>query len=217
MQFSGIILSLLISSFTTNVEAKDLRDSVVKLTVRSFSNSSDCYSSEGGAFFLDSLSTLHTAAHVITKCGNSSIARQGPFDYVIEMDIRNDYFSEPLVLHNVKLVEFDLASDHAILDLSAYTYLLPIQLTFLRTATAIPQANDVTYSAGYANHSKSLVVIEGRFKGVVQKEPNLIEFVIDGAMPAGQSGGPTVNKNMDVVGVNRARTANEGLVVNVLN
>lgn len=176
---------------------KEIEKSVVKIEIPSPGGSIDCKISTGTGFFLETITKLETAAHVLTLCSSSQINFED--STINEIIISNSYFIEPLVIKNVKIIKFDTKTDRATLNLTRSVYKFPFEIRSLKKSQQIPTEGESLLVVGYPNRIYN--VIQSAFSKLVKfKEQDF--FVIDSDVQGGASGGPTLNSDFEVIGVN---------------
>ena len=193
MKFFYTLLILAISHVSYATEQaeeifKQLAPSLYQ--IRLIDNASGEKSSIGTGFQISSDGLIATNYHVI-----SGVARH-PEKYSIELQ---DHHGEkyPLSLQSV-----DVINDLAIVKREV-TQAMP----FFSLAQSSPVKGEELYSLGNP-HDLGMIVVPGTYNGLKKESFNdRIHFT--GSVNPGMSGGPVVNKNTKVVGINVATSGNQ--------
>ena len=147
-------------------------------------------SSIGSGFQISSDGLIATNYHVI-----SSFARH-PEKYRIEY-LDNKGNKAPLTLKSIDVIN-DLALVKRDVDQA---------MPFFEISQSIPTKGEELYSLGNP-HDLGMIVVPGTYNGLKKESFNdRIHFT--GSVNSGMSGGPVVNKNTEVVGVNVATSGNQ--------
>lgn len=105
--------------------------------------------------------------------------------------------------NNAKLVNFDVINDLALLQIERQT---PHE-KFLPLAKSLPIQGSTIYSLGNP-HDLGMIVVPGTYNGLKKNSfHDVIHFT--GSVNSGMSGGPVVNENGQVMGVNVASAGNQ--------
>ncbi|MEW6991869.1 serine protease [Colwelliaceae bacterium 6441] len=147
-------------------------------------------SSIGSGFQISSDGLIATNYHVI-----SSFARH-PEKYRIE------YLD-----NNGNKAELTLKSIDVINDLAIVKRAVEQEMPFFAIAKNVPSKGEELYSLGNP-HDLGMIVVPGTYNGLKKESFNdRIHFT--GSVNSGMSGGPVVNKNTEVVGINVATSGNQ--------
>lgn len=164
-----------------------LRDSIYQIRIIELKSGSQ---SALGTGFLVAPNLLATNYHVVS----SSVLE--PEKYRIEITT-DDKKTRPLSVATV-----DVVHDLAVLEIDQSLSKLPFDLS-----TIPPKNGEKLYSLGNP-HNLGLTIVEGNYNGMVENK--FIEQIhFSGAINSGMSGGPTVNANAEVVGINVATGGNQ--------
>ena len=155
--------------------------------IRIMNASSKSQSSLGSGFFVGDGRLLATNYHVV-----SSVVLE-PKKYVAEIDIGED-------THQLEVVGIDVIHDLAILA-------VPTQATPLNLSENVPNKGARLYSIGNPLDI-GMTVVEGNYNGLVENR-FFDQIHFSGAVNSGMSGGPTLDVNGDVVGINVASAGNQ--------
>ena len=166
---------------------RDVKNSLVQIKISNIHSGEK--SSIGSGFFIAKSGELITNYHVV-----SSVVRE-PDDYRIELLLHDG------TMHPATVVNFDLIHDLALLHTTASPRLA---LDFFPGEMA-----KGTEIASIGNpHDLGMTVVRGSYSGYV--ENSLYERMhFTGAINPGMSGGPALNGQAQVVGVNVATAGNE--------
>ena len=185
---TGLIMSLGCRAEQAQQIFQDLAPGLYQ--IRLIENASGEKSSIGSGFQIDPQGTLATNYHVI-----SGVARH-PDKYHLE------YFDHQGQKGELQLLSVDVINDLALLkkapgDTDRY---FPL-------AGAAPTQGQELFSLGNP-HDLGMIVVPGVYNGLKKESFNdRIHFT--GAVNSGMSGGPTVNRGGEVVGVNVASAGNQ--------
>ncbi len=147
-------------------------------------------SSIGSGFQISSDGLIATNYHVI-----SSYARH-PEKYRIEF-----------LDNQGKKAHLELKSIDVINDLALVKRDVEQEMPFFTIANSVPTKGEELYSLGNP-HDLGMIVVPGTYNGLKKESFNdRIHFT--GSVNSGMSGGPVVNKNSDVVGINVATSGNQ--------
>ncbi|MFT5296507.1 MAG: serine protease Do [Colwellia sp.] len=147
-------------------------------------------SSIGSGFQISSDGLIATNYHVI-----SGYARH-PNKYTIE-----------IFDHQGKKAPLTLLSVDVINDLALVKRTTDSEMPFFEIAKSVPKKGEELYSLGNP-HDLGMIVVPGTYNGLKKESFNdRIHFT--GSVNSGMSGGPVVNKNSEVVGVNVATSGNQ--------
>ena len=158
--------------------------------IRLIDNASGEKSSIGSGFQISNQGLIATNYHVI-----SGFARH-PNKYRIEyLDHQGNKGSLTLksvdVVNDLALVKRESAQD----------------MPFFQLATQVPDKGEELFSLGNP-HDLGMIVVPGTYNGLKKESFNdRIHFT--GSVNSGMSGGPVVNKNAEVVGINVATSGNQ--------
>lgn len=155
--------------------------------IRIMNASSKSQSSLGSGFFVGDGRLLATNYHVV-----SSVVLE-PQKYVAEIDIGE-------VTHQLEVVGIDVIHDLAVLS-------VPTQATPLNLSLNVPNKGARLYSIGNPLDI-GMTVVEGNYNGLVENR-FFDQVHFSGAVNSGMSGGPTLDVNGDVVGINVASAGNQ--------
>lgn len=193
MRFLSALLIFCISNFSYGVEQaeeifKQLAPSVYQ--IRLIDNASGEKSSIGTGFQISAEGLIATNYHVI-----SDFARH-PEKYSIQLqDHQGKKF--PLTLQTVDVIN----------DLAIVKREVTSSVPYFSLATAPPIKGEELYSLGNP-HDLGMIVVPGTYQGLKKESFNdRIHFT--GSVNPGMSGGPVVNKNTEVVGINVATSGNQ--------
>jgi len=143
----------------------------------------------GSGFSVSGDGLVVTNYHVVSEMINR------PENYRVELIVDG---SEPL---DLELMAVDVVHDLAVLRLAK-----PWS-GFLRLATQRPAMGEQLYSFGNP-HDLGLTIVQGTYNGLIEK--SLYEKIhFTGAINPGMSGGPTINRFGEVVGVNVSTAGNQ--------
>lgn len=146
-------------------------------------------SSIGSGFQVSGDGLVVTNYHVISE------AVFYPQKYRMEYQAQNGETGE------IALVHLDVVNDLALVKIARPgTIFFPI-------ATELPAQGDNIYSLGNP-HDLGMIVVPGTYNGL-KKNSFKPQIHFTGAINAGMSGGPTVNGNGEVIGVNVATAGNQ--------
>lgn len=144
-----------------------------------------------GSGFLVAGDRVATNYHVV------SFVVLEPDKYRIEIDV-ND------VKQSLSVLTVDVVNDLALLTFDSLPDDLPA--TF-RLAEHIPRRGEVLYSLGNP-HDLGMTIVAGNYNGLVDNK-FLDRIHFSGAINSGMSGGPSVNRRSEVVGINVASAGNQ--------
>ena len=147
-------------------------------------------SSIGSGFQISSDGLIATNYHVI-----SSFARH-PEKYRIEY-LDNKGNQAPLTLKSIDVIN----------DLALVKRDIEQEMSFFKISKKTPTKGEELYSLGNP-HDLGMIVVPGTYNGLKKESFNdRIHFT--GSVNSGMSGGPVVNKNTEVVGINVATSGNQ--------
>ena len=143
----------------------------------------------GSGFQIDSEGLIATNFHVISE------AVHRPNKYHIEY-LRHDGTRGAL-----SIVDFDVVH-----DLALVRHKDPFS-SHLRITDAVPAKGDALYSLGNPL-DLGMTIIEGTYNGLIEKS-FYRKILFSGSLNPGMSGGPTLNSDGEVIGVNVATSGNQ--------
>ncbi|HMU65819.1 MAG TPA: serine protease, partial [Cellvibrionaceae bacterium] len=158
--------------------------------IRIMENRSGSRAALGSGFVVNEGKFIATNYHVVSN------KVMEPQKYRIEIDLAG----KPLVAN---IVRVDAVHDLALLALDGS----PALGTALAIAKQVPQKGEVLYSLGNP-HDIGMTVVVGNYNGLVEHSP-VEQIHFSGAINSGMSGGPTVNGDGQVIGVNVATAGNQ--------
>lgn len=144
-----------------------------------------------GTGFLVAPDQLATNYHVV------SFSVWDPEKYRIEVDWQERKLQ-------VSVMRVDVVNDLALLRLPEPLTDAPRIFILARTS---PKKGEHLYSLGNP-HNLGMTIVEGTYNGLVEKK-YLDRIHFSGAINSGMSGGPTVNRQSEVVGINVATAGNQ--------
>jgi serine protease Do len=144
-----------------------------------------------GSGFLVAGNRVATNYHVV-----SFVVRE-PDKYRVEIDLHD-------VKQHLSVWTVDVVNDLALLTFDAMPEDLPA--TF-QLADRVPKKGEVLYSLGNP-HDLGMIIVAGNYNGLVDNK-FLDRIHFSGAINSGMSGGPTVNRRSQVVGINVASAGNQ--------
>jgi serine protease Do len=144
-----------------------------------------------GTGFLVADERLATNYHVVSS------AVLEPTKYRIEID----WQEQPLEL---AVIRVDVVNDLALLRLPNPLENAP---SIFQLARSKPKKGELLYSLGNP-HDLGMTIVEGNYNGLVDNK-YLDRIHFSGAINSGMSGGPTVNRQSQVVGINVASAGNQ--------
>lgn len=144
-----------------------------------------------GSGFLVAGNRVATNYHVV------SFVVLEPDKYRIEIDVRD-------VKQSLSVLTVDVVNDLALLTFDSPPEDLP---AIFRLAERIPKKGEVLYSLGNP-HDLGMTIVAGNYNGLVD-DKFLDRIHFSGAINSGMSGGPTVNRRSEVVGINVASAGNQ--------
>lgn len=106
-------------------------------------------------------------------------------------------------VHELSVLAVDVVSDLAILASDT----LHIEGETFSLADQAPRRGEVVYSLGNP-HNLGMTVVQGNYNGLIEHK-FLPRIHFSGAINPGMSGGPSVNKDLEVVGINVATAGNQ--------
>lgn len=193
--FSLCLVLFLICSSATSYAAEQAQQIFKQLApslyqIRLIDQASGEKSSIGSGFQISADGLIATNYHVI-----SGYARH-PKKYRIELiDHQNN--SAALTLHSV-----DVINDLALVKRETTTV-----MPFFAISDQVPNKGEELFSLGNP-HDLGMIVVPGTYNGLKKESFNdRIHFT--GSVNSGMSGGPVVNKNSQVVGINVATSGNQ--------
>jgi len=188
-----VLISSLFSSLSFSLEQaeeifKQLAPSLYQ--IRLIDKSSGEKSSIGSGFQISSDGIIATNYHVI-----SAFARH-PKKYRIEyLDYQGN--KEELTLQSVDVIN----------DLALVKRITDVEMPFFKLAEKVPIKGQELFSLGNP-HDLGMIVVPGTYNGLKKESFNdRIHFT--GSVNSGMSGGPVVNVESEVVGVNVATSGNQ--------
>ena len=182
--------------FANQQTTKDIfnqyKTSVVQ--IRIIDKATDAKTSIGSGFFVNSTGLISTNYHVISK--HVFDPEQYRIEYVL-----HDY-DKTKIIFNAKLVNFDVVHDLALLQTS-----VDITTPYLKLSTrSIPKGENIL-SMGNP-HDLGMAIIIGTYNGVTDDSINQ-RIHLSGAINSGMSGGPSIDAQGEVVGINVATSGNQ--------
>lgn len=144
-----------------------------------------------GSGFLVAGNRVASNYHVV-----SFVVRE-PDKYRVEIDLHD-------VKQHLSVLTVDVVNDLALLTFDTVPADLPA--TFL-LADRVPKKGEVLYSLGNP-HDLGMTIVVGNYNGLVDNK-FLDRIHFSGAINSGMSGGPTVNRRSQVVGINVASAGNQ--------
>jgi hypothetical protein len=190
------IFSLLLLCCSTVSYATEQAEEIFKqlapslYQIRLIDKASGEKSSIGSGFQISSDGLIATNYHVI-----SGFARH-PKKYTIQfLDHKGN--KAPLTLQSVDVIN----------DLAIVKRAVDGNMPFFEIADHVPMKGEELYSLGNP-HDLGMIVVPGTYNGLKKESFNdRIHFT--GSVNSGMSGGPVVNKNSEVVGINVATSGNQ--------
>ena len=134
---------------------------------------------------------------VVTNYHVVSFAVLEPTKYRIEIDWLDDTLE-------LAVITVDVVNDLALLHSSATLTDVP---PAFQLAQSKPKKGEVLYSLGNP-HDLGMTIVAGNYNGLVDNK-YLDRIHFSGAINSGMSGGPTVNRQSQVVGINGASAGNQ--------
>jgi len=144
-----------------------------------------------GSGFLVAGNRVATNYHVV------SFVVLEPDKYRVEIDLHD-------VTQHLSVLTVDAVNDLALLTFDTPPESLPA--TF-HLATRIPKKGETLYSLGNP-HDLGMTIVAGNYNGLVDNK-FLDRIHFSGAINSGMSGGPSVNRRSEVVGINVASAGNQ--------
>jgi serine protease Do len=197
---SLIIMSLLLAAAPVLAESpsapspsadqifSDLEKSVFQIRIIELKSGSQLALGTG---FLVKGDRIATNYHVISS------AALEPEKYRIEIDWQHEKLA-------LTLLQVDVVNDLALLKLPEIVGALP---AIFQLSAQKPRKGELLYSLGNP-HNLGMTIVEGNYNGLVEKK-YLDRIHFSGAINSGMSGGPTVNRKSEVVGINVATAGNQ--------
>jgi len=191
----GLITLILLCVSTVSYSAEQAEEIFKQLApslyqIRLIDKASGEKSSIGSGFQISSDGLIATNYHVI-----SGFARH-PNKYTIEI-FDHQGKKAPLTLQSVDVIN----------DLAIVKREVDRNMPFFEIANGVPQKGEELYSLGNP-HDLGMIVVPGTYNGLKKESFNdRIHFT--GSVNSGMSGGPVVNKDSQVVGVNVATSGNQ--------
>ena len=140
-------------------------------------------SSIGSGFLVDQSGIIASNYHVVS-------------DYILEPErYRIELVDHEDNIHDVELVNFDIVHDLALLKSTFTTQQEP-----LKFATEALNKGNRIYSLGNP-HDLGQTIIEGTYNGLVEHS-RYKRYLFSGSLNSGMSGGPAVNRDGRVIGIN---------------
>lgn len=165
----------------------DYKDNI--LQVRMLDQASASKASIGSGFLVDRQGFVVTNFHVIAEL----VHKPGQY--------RAEYLFEDGRSGKLELLDIDVVHDLALLKMDVTSD------RFLAISTREPAKGERLFSLGNP-HDLGLTIVEGTYNG--QLEKSLYERIhFTGSINPGMSGGPTINRDGAVVGVNVATAGNQ--------
>lgn len=158
--------------------------------IRIMENRSGSRAALGSGFVVSGGKLIATNYHVISN------KVMEPDKYRIEIDLGG----KPQI---ASIVRVDVVHDLALLAVDG----APAVGDALVIAKQTPQKGEVLYSLGNP-HDIGMTVVVGNYNGLVEHSP-IEQIHFSGAINSGMSGGPTVNGDGQIVGVNVATAGNQ--------
>jgi len=195
--FSSVITLLFVAllCFAGVAKADDAAEKIFSayqqqiVQVRIVDRGSGAKAAIGSGFSVSADGLIVTNYHVVSEMINR------PENYRVEMIVDD---SEA---RDLELMAVDVVHDLAVLRLAE-----PWR-GFLRLATQRPAMGEQLYSFGNP-HDLGLTIVQGTYNGLIEK--SLYEKIhFTGAINPGMSGGPTINRLGEVVGVNVSTAGNQ--------
>lgn len=196
MKFIYTLLAVCLSNFSYFSYAAEQAEEIFKqlapsvYQIRLIDKASGEKSSIGTGFQISKDGLIATNYHVI-----SDFARH-PEKYAIQLQDHEGKKS-PLTLQSV-----DVINDLAIVKRETIQ-----SMPFFSLATKAPMKGEELYSLGNP-HDLGMIVVPGTYNGL-KKESFKDRIHFTGSVNPGMSGGPVVNKNAEVVGINVATSGNQ--------
>ncbi|MBC6904743.1 serine protease [Saccharophagus sp. K07] len=144
-----------------------------------------------GSGFLVEGNRLATNYHVV-----SSVVMDAE-KYRIEVEVDK-------TKQSLSVLTADVVNDLALLEFASLPENLP---PVFKLAQNIPRKGEVLYSLGNP-HDLGMTIVAGNYNGLVD-DKFLDRIHFSGAINSGMSGGPTVNRRSEVVGINVASAGNQ--------
>lgn len=144
-----------------------------------------------GSGFLVAGDRVATNYHVV-----SFVVRE-PDKYRVEIDLHD-------VKQHLSVLTVDVVNDLALLTFDTLPEDLP---AIFRLAERVPRKGEVLYSLGNP-HDLGMTIVPGNYNGLVDNK-FLDRIHFSGAINSGMSGGPSVNRRSEVVGINVATAGNQ--------
>lgn len=158
------------------------------LQIRVVDNSTNSKSTIGSGFYVDNNGTIATNYHVISK---------HVFD---PKQYRIEYVTEENKILPADLLHIDVIHDLALLNGSA------TDTPFLKVLTGPIDKGVRIYTLGNPL-DLGMTIVEGTYNGVTDDTMHE-RILLSSALNSGMSGGPSVNENGDIIGVNVATAGN---------
>lgn len=162
--------------------------------IRIIDKATDAKTSIGSGFFVNATGLIATNYHVISK----HIFE--PNQYRIEF-VLHDY-DKTKQIFEAKLINFDVIHDLALLQTKPV-----IKTPFLEINTKNISKGENILSIGNP-HDLGMAIILGTYNGITDDSMNQ-RIHLSGAINSGMSGGPSININGEVIGVNVATSGNQ--------
>ncbi len=193
MKAIALIFTLIVSSYSVATEQAE--EIFAQLTpslyqIKLIDKASGEKSSIGSGFQITSDGLIATNYHVI-----SSFARH-PDKYRMEY-LDNQGRSDTLTLESVDVIN----------DLALVKRKVTEQMEYFQLSKSTPHKGEKLYSLGNP-HDLGMIVVPGTYNGL-KKESFSDRIHFTGSINSGMSGGPVVNKNAEVVGINVATSGNQ--------
>ena len=193
MKAIALIFTLIVSSYSAATEQAE--EIFAQLTpslyqIKLIDKASGEKSSIGSGFQITSDGLIATNYHVI-----SSFARH-PDKYRMEY-LDNQGRSDTLTLESVDVIN----------DLALVKRKVTEQMEYFQLSKSTPHKGEKLYSLGNP-HDLGMIVVPGTYNGL-KKESFSDRIHFTGSINSGMSGGPVVNKEAEVVGINVATSGNQ--------
>ncbi len=190
------VISLMLILFSSISVGQEQAEAIFKqlapslYQIRLIDKASGEKSSIGSGFQITSDGLIATNYHVV-----SSYARH-PEKYRIEY-LDNQGHKDNLILKNIDVIN----------DLALVKREVDHEMPYFTISASVPTKGEELYSLGNP-HDLGMIVVPGTYNGLKKESFNdRIHFT--GSVNAGMSGGPVVNKDTHVVGINVATSGNQ--------